>query len=61
MHASINRATLDIGNAWRLFGTKPLPEQMVAYCELHNKKHISMKNYLDLMIFIEENASKLQR
>ena len=42
--------------AYRLFGTKPLPEPMLGYCQLDSWKHISVKFELEFIIFIQENA-----
>ena len=38
--------------AYRLFGTKPLPEPMWAYCQLDLWEQISV----NCIIFIQENA-----
>ena len=42
--------------ACRLFGAKSLSEPVLPYCQLDHKKHLSMKFYLKLKIFILENA-----
>ena len=43
--------------AWHLFGAKPLPEPMLAYCQLDSWEQISM-NFANRnsIIFIQENA-----
>ena len=42
--------------ACRLFGTKPLPEPMLAYCQLDSWEHILVKLNLNSIIFIQENT-----
>ena len=37
--------------ACRLFGTKPLSEPMMTYCQFDHKEHISMKHYLKFRSF----------
>ena len=39
-----------------LFGTKPISEPMLPYCQLDPKEHISVKFYLKFKTFIQENA-----
>ena len=42
--------------ACRLFGAKPLPEPMLACCQLYSREHISVKYKTGYIIFIQENA-----
>ena len=42
--------------ACRLFGAKPLPELMLAYCQLDHKEEISVKFGSKFIILIQENA-----
>ena len=44
--------------AWRRTGDKPLPEPMLAYCELDSWEQISLKIKSDI-IFIQENAFEI--
>ena len=46
-----NIATLLQIMAWRLFGTKPLSETMLPYCQLDHKEHISVKFYFKFKSF----------
>ena len=41
----------------RLFGAKPLPEQMLAYCQLNSWEELSVK--LELYNSIQENAFEI--
>ena len=42
--------------ACRLFGTKPLSDPILPYCQLHPKEHISVKFSLKFKVFIKQNA-----
>ena len=42
--------------ACHLFGTKPLSEPMMTYCQLDPKENISMNYYLKFKVFIQQNA-----
>ena len=42
--------------ACRLFGTKPLPEPMLTYCQLDPEEQIAVKFYQNTKLFIEKNA-----
>ena len=42
--------------ACRLFGTKPLPEPIVVYCQLDSLEQVSVKFEFEFIIFIQENA-----
>ena len=42
--------------ACRLFGAKPLPEPMMAYCQLDSWEQISVKFERNSIILIQENA-----
>ena len=42
--------------ACRLSGAKPLPEPMLAYCQLNSWEHISENFDSNFIVFIEENA-----
>ena len=39
-----------------LFGTKPLSEPMMPYCQLDSTEHISVKFYLNLEVFSQGNV-----
>ena len=45
--------------ACRMFGTKPLCEPMLPYCQLDPKEHISMKFYSKFKIFIHGNTPNM--
>ena len=45
--------------ACRLFGAKPLPELVLANCQLDSWKQISVKIESEYTIFIEENAFEI--
>ena len=42
-----------------LFGTKPLPEPMLAYCQLDSWEQISVTFKSEFIIFIRENAFEI--
>ena len=48
----------EIGHHWfkRLFGTKPLPEPMLVYCQLDSGISFKWNLNRNLIIFIQENA-----
>ena len=46
--------------ACRLFAAKPLPEPMLAYCQLYSSEQISVKLESEFsIVFIQENACEM--
>ena len=57
MYSSMNWVIIGSDNGMSLFDAKPLPEPMLAYCQLDTWERISLKfELIFIFIFIQETA-----